>query len=82
MYTDNILNYCRWIIWGNNVVKYNVGDDLHYGWYKDEYCYWRQKYYMTHEVKQGVQGNCTILGHTNENYDLSYLNNFMPSAYK
>lgn len=79
---NTVLNYCRWIIYKNNVVKYNVGDDLHEGWYVNEYGYWKHKMFHTFEVKQGVSGNHIILGHTNENYTFPYLRNFMPSVYR
>ena len=77
-----VLNYCRWIVFGNHVVKYNVGDETHSGWYVNEYGYWKDRIYSTAEVERGVSGNYTVLGHTNEQYDLPYLRNFVHSAYK
>jgi hypothetical protein len=80
--THKILNYCRWIVSDNSVVKYNVGDDKHQGWYVNEYGYWKYKIFYTYEVKRMVSNNHTVLGHTNEDYDFTYLREFLHSAYK
>lgn len=79
---DSVLNYCRWIVSYNSAVKYNVGEDIHEGWYVNEHGYWKFKMFYTYEVKQMISGNCTILGHTNEQYDFSYLRNFLHSSYQ
>ena len=77
-----VLNHCRWIISYNCVVKYNVGDDSHDGWYVNEYGRWCYKVFYTYEVKRMVSNNHTVLGHTNEHYDFSYLRNFIHPAYR
>lgn len=77
-----ILTLCRWVIFDNIVVKYNVGDDLHYGWFKDNYGYWRQKFFLTHDVANGLLGDYTVLGHTNEDYSLEYLNKFIHPSFQ
>ena len=79
---NSVLNYCRWIIFGNNVVKYNVGEETHEGWYVNEHGYWKYKMFYNYEVKQGVSGNYIVLGHINEKYTFPYLRKFMPSAYQ
>jgi len=81
-HVDHILNYCRWIVFGNNVVKYNVGDDSHTGWYVNDYGFWKYKNYYTFEIKQGIKNGCTVLGHTNENYDFVTLRKFLPKVYQ
>ena len=79
---EHVLNYCRWIVFGNNAVKYNVGKDSHKGWYVDECGYWKYKNYFTHEIKRGIEDGCTTLGHTNEDYDFVSLRKFLTSAYQ
>lgn len=79
---NTVLNYCRWIVSRNSVVKYNVGDERHEGWYVNEYGYWKYRFFYTYEVREMVSCNYTVLGHTNEHYDFAYLRNFLHSAYK
>lgn len=81
---NTVLNYCRWIVSHNCVVKYNVGDDSHQGWYVNEYGYWKCKVFSTYEVEKMLSSNSnyTVLGHTNKHYDFAYLRNFLHSAYR
>jgi hypothetical protein len=79
---NTILNYSRWIIFRNNAVRYNVGENNHEGWYVNEYGYWKSKTFSTHEVERGVSGNYTVLGDSTQEYTLPYLRKFMPSVYQ
>lgn len=79
---NTILNYSRWIIFHNCVVKYNVGDNTHMGWFVDNYGYWRSTIFSTQDVREGISKNYTVLGDTNEQYSLSYLRNFVHSAFR
>ena len=56
-----VLNYCRWIVSYNCVVKYNVGDDSHDGWYVNEHGRWCYRVFDTYEVKRMVSRNHTVL---------------------